>query len=479
MSRHWRSDTSTWRAANAGLASGERGRTGMALIRAHGPSDATPSGRRTRPLSCPGMVLRRPAGALALLVLLAACFGADGVTPPAAPPPAEIGRFPTLVVTTAGGAAITSRETYVPGTWRLVDTNATLLAEGALDIRGRGNSTWDMPKKPYRVRLAAGAALLGMPSNRHWALLANYADKTLLRNDLVFDLGRRLGAAYVPRARFVHLELNGSYDGVYQLTEHIRVDPVRVNIPELRIGDTTAAVITGGYLLEVDERFGEEFCWRTPRAAMAVCAKSPETLARPGWERQQAYITGYLRELEDALYGPGFADPATGYAAYLDVPSAVDYLLVNELVKNVDGNLRLSTYLTKPRGGPLTFGPLWDFDITLGNVNYGGADATEGWQVATAPWFARLLQDPAFVQRVKDRWRQLRADGTITAWQFSLVTRAQYMSAEQQRNFARWPILSTWVWPNRVVTGSYDGEVWAMREWLAARVGWMDAQLRD
>jgi len=335
-----------------------------------------------------------------------------------------------------------------------------------------------MPKKPYRVRLTTATELLGMPSNRHWALLANFADKTLLRNDLVFDLGRRMGWSYVPRSQFVHLHLNGQYDGVYQLSEHIRVDPSRVNVPELKVADTAAAVVSGGYLLEVDELRGEDFCWDTPRARMPVCAKSPETLRQPGWEKQQAYITGYFRDLEDALFGPNFTNPATGYAAYIDVPSAVDYLLLNELVKNVDGNLRRSTFFTKPRGGKLYFGPLWDYDITIGNVNYDNADNTAGWHIARAPWFARLMQDPAFVQRVKLRWQEIRNNGTLTEWRKQIITRWDYMSAEQRRNFVRWPILAMWVWPNRVVPGSYDGEMAALQEWLSARTNWMDEQLK-
>lgn len=420
-------------------------------------------------------------GVLISAIVLAACSPGDPVAPapePPVTPTVVIGRFPTLDVVTAGNAPIISRDDYVSGTWRLIDPDSVPLGQGTLDIRGRGNSTWSMPKKPYRLRLSTATALLGMPANRHWALLANYADKTLLRNDLVFDLARRMGWRYVPRSQFVHLRLNGSYDGVYQLTEHIRVDPTRVNIPELKRGDTTAAAITGGYLLEVDQTRGEDFCWDTPRAAMPVCAKNPETLLEPGWEQHQAYITGYLHATEEALFGSSFTNPDVGYAAYIDVPSAVDYFLVNELVKNVDGNLRRSTYLTKPRGGKLYFGPLWDFDITIGNVNYDFADLTIGWQIRPSPWFTRLWQDPNFVQRVKLRWQQIRNDGTLAGWRQHILARWDYMSVEQRRNFERWPILTTWVWPNRIVPGSYDGEMVALQEWLTLRINALDEQLR-
>ena len=379
-------------------------------------------------------------------LLLAACRG-DAPTgagePPVLPPPVPATAFPELAVTTAGGAPITSRELYLAGSWQLV----------------------------------AGRDSAALAAARPESVLANYADKTLMRNDAVLALGEAMGMAWTPRARFVHLTLNGRYEGLYQLAEHVRIAPDRINIPELTRADTTAEAITGGYQLEVDETRGEAFCFQTGRTVMVFCANNPETLLEPGWERHRAYITGYVRDLEGALFGPDFAHPDRGYAAWLDVPSAVDWYLVNELVKNVDGNLRRSAYLVKPRGAKLAFGPLWDYDLALGNVNYDGADRVEGWHVRTAPWFTRLFQDPAFQGRVRARWRQLRADGTLDRLRQRIMFRWDDLQRGQQRNFTRWPILSTWVWPNRVVTGSFGGEVSAMLTWLDQRMAWMDANL--
>ena len=424
----------------------------------------------------------RPAACAAALALAAAC-GADATapTPTAGTAPVQrwpvASRLPVLRVATADAAPVASRDVYVPATYTLTDTLGAVRATGAADVRGRGNSTWDMPKKPYRLRLGSGTALLGMPANRHWVLLANYSDKTLFRNAVAFAFSRLLGMAYTPRAEFVELELNGDAVGIYQLTEAIRLGPDRVNVPELKAGDTTAAAITGGYLLEVDERRGEAFCFQTGRTSMVFCAKSPETLLEPERAPQRAYIEGYLRDLDAALYGPAFADPTVGYAAWLDVPSTVDHYLLQELVKNVDGNLRLSTYLVKPRGGKLAFGPVWDFDLAMGNVNYDGADRIDGWHARRGAWFARLFEDPAFDARVRARWRQLRADGTIDRVLTEVAVQQAYLGVVQAGNFRRWPILSTWVWPNRVVTGSYGGEVQALDEWLRARIAWLDGQL--
>ena len=166
-----------------------------------------------------------------------------------------------------------------------------------------------------------------------------------------------------------------------------------------------------------------------------------------------------------------------GYAAYFDVPSVVDYYILNELFKNVDANLRRSTFVYKPRGGKLTFGPIWDYDLAMGNVDYSDAAFPTGWHVRKAPWYARLFEDPAFDARVRARWRQLRDEGTLSWVEGQVWDRARALSRVQEQNFERWQILGWYVWPNRVVTGSYQGEIMAVQNWLASRISWMDGQL--
>jgi hypothetical protein len=299
----------------------------------------------------------------------------------------------------------------------------------------------------------------------------------MLRNDLTFALSQMLGMAWTPRSRFVEVQLNGQYLGVYQLTEHVRVAAERVNIPTLKITDTSATNITGGYLLEVDERRGETFCFNSTMTRMVWCAADPETLLDPGWEKQRAYIQNYIARTDSAIFGPNFADPVTGYAAYIDVESAINYYMVQEVVKNVDGNLRFSGFMSKPRGGKLTFGPVWDFDLAIGNVNYNGADLTAGWYSRQAQWYTRLFEDPAFAARFRTRWAEMKSAGTIDSLQNLVFSRANFLSVVQQKNFVRWPILNTWVWPNRVVTGSYDGETIALKGWLLDRIRWMDGEI--
>lgn len=384
-------------------------------------------------------------------------------------------QLPKLSLTIEGNQADITTETYLIADFNLEDENFGNY-QGTTEIKGRGNSTWNMPKKPYRLKLTNSTSLLGMPANRHWVLLANYADKTLMRNDVTFSLGEALEMEYTPRSAYVELHFNGQYQGVYQLTEHIRIGSSRVNIPELDEDDTSPEKITGGYLLEVDSRYGEDFCIDSSHTDMVFCMNNPETLREPEWAAQRDYIEGYLEQTEAAIFADDFADPETGYAAFIDVDSAISYYLINELTKNIDGNLRLSTFLYKKRNGKLFFGPLWDFDLAIGNVDYGGADATSGWHIRTAPWFTRMFADPVFALEVKNRWNQMKSGGVLDEVFERIDARALWLSQVQQQNFERWDILDTYVWPNRVVTGSYQGEVDAMKDWLHERIEWMDAQ---
>ena len=420
--------------------------------------------------------------ALASLTIVSACGGSKEPTEVVVtPPPVSIApgtaRLPMISITTASGADIVSKEVYVAGTMTLTDTLGATAMQGAIEVRGRGNTTWFMPKKPYRLRLVASTSLLGMPASRHWVLLANYSDKTLMRNALAFEMSRMAGMAWTPRLRDVEVQVNGRYQGIYQLVEHIRIGTDRVNIASIRVSDTSATNITGGYLLEVDERRGEAYCFNSYLTKMVFCANDPETLLEPGWEKQRAYITNYIARTDTAIFGARFADPAAGYAAFIDVESAINYNIVQEVVKNVDGALRFSSYMYKPRGGKLTFGPVWDFDLALGNVNYDGADLTSGWHSRNAQWYARLFQDPVFKARFTARWNELKAAGALDSLQKMVYARLSYLNIVQVRNFERWPILDTYVWPNRVVAGSYDGEVITMHLWLRDRLRWMNGAI--
>jgi hypothetical protein len=405
--------------------------------------------------------------------------------------------LPVLNITTENAVAVTSKENYINGSYELTDAGA--VTEGTLEIRGRGNSTWDWPKKPYRLKLTNAKDLLGMPSSKHWVLLANYADKTLIRNDIALMFSENLGMEYTVKAKYVEVNFNGSYQGVYQLVEHLRVAKDRVNIPELKVTDTTSDKVSGGYLMEVDFRHHVDFCNNITYAAAECagqvniardvdycidsthgmnpfCIDTPENLHDNAWLPMRDYITEYITDTETALFGSNFADPATGYAAYIDVDSVINYYIINELFKNVDGAVA-SFYLYKKRDGKLFFGPIWDFDLALGNTGYDNVDQTNGWHIRQATWFARLFEDPAFAAKVKARWQTIKAEGKIGLIFEYAQARATWLNTMQAKNFQKWPIFDWTTWYTRVIMGSYTGEVNEMIRWQHERAVWMDAQL--
>ena len=407
--------------------------------------------------------------------------------------------LPVLNLNTEGGAPILSKEDYVKGSFTLMDANNTLSSEGTLEVRGRGNSTWGWVKKPYRLKLTNSTSLLGMPKGKNWVLLANYADKTLMRNDITFMFSRRVGMEYTPRAQYVELKLNGTYQGVYQLVEHIRVDSNRVNIDEMKVTDTAADKITGGYLMEVDFRRNKDYCiannWDpvcvdgvntgreidfcidSSHGMEPACVANPETLHDDAWVAQRDYIVKYYADMESALFGNNFADPDTGYTAYLDVDSVVNYYLVNEIFKNVDG-AAASFYLYKKRGGKLFFGPVWDFDLALGNAGYNQANIATGWYIRDYPWFKRLFEDPAFEAKVKARWKSLKDEGALDYITQYAQARATWLNLQQMKNYQLWSINDFAIWIYHEPLGSYDLEVQDMINWQKARIRWMDTQLQ-
>lgn len=417
-------------------------------------------------------------------------------------PTGTVDALPQLNITTEGGAPIVSKETYLNASFTLTGEGVTSVT-GATEIRGRGNSTWDWDKKPYRLKLSSSTEILGMPASKHWVLLANHADKTLMRNDIAFLFSRLTGMEYTPRTQYVELTLNGVDQGVYQLVEHIRVAKDRVNIPELKVTDTTADKISGGYLFEVDFRMHRDFCvnnfWSSScvngvnverEATFCVdsthgmnpfCLDTPETLLEASWSAQRDYINTYITNTEAALFSTDFADPDLGYAAYIDVDSAVNYYLINELLKNADGATS-SFYLYKKRDGKLFFGPIWDFDLSMGNAGYSNLDKAEGWHIRPSPWFDRLFQDPAFKAKVTARWNSLKAEGKLEYIFQYAEARALWLDEQQQNNFELWSItdFASWILHGaNGGTGSYEAEVTEMIRWQRERYQWMDTELNQ
>jgi len=380
--------------------------------------------------------------------------------------------LPVMRLTTDDGADITSKDDYVDGTVQLMDSsNSSNNFRETMQIQGHGNSTWTMPKKPYNLKLDSKQNILGMAASKKWVLLANYDDKTMMRNALAFYFSQMFQMEWTPNSKFVELYLNGIYEGVYQVTEKVEIDPNRLNIDELDDTDNSGIELTGGYLLEIDSFEGATFVFHTPKG-LPVDSDDPD----PPTAQQQNYITTIVDNAENALYSPNFKDATTGWSAFFDKSSLVNWFIVEELIGNQDGDFWSSDYFYKKRGDPLLYmGPVWDFDITAGNVDYGVDSAinpTLPWIRSQALWYEQLFQDPAFLAAVKARWTEIRPQvNNIPSF---IDTTAAALAQGQQNNFQRWPILYDRVWPNPVAYGSYSAEVGALKNWMAARVTYMD-----
>lgn len=414
----------------------------------------------------------------------AACAHAQtaGCAPPesATLPVVDTG-LPVVQIWTTNAAPVLDRETYLTGCMRITDGSKQVYSTGlyhsTLEIRGRGNTSWNMAKKSYRLKLSSASTILDMPAHKDWVLIANYADKTLLRNNVSFELSRRVDMAWTPRMRHVDVYLNNEFLGNYLLGEKIEVAPARVAITKMKTTDIAAPNVEGGYLLQVEytDRLLGTDTYFTSRIYNFLMESPKEDDVQPA---QKAYISTQVQGLEDAILRGDF-DPQTGVPAYMDVDTLVNYYLVQELLKNKDAAMGSSVYLYKERGGLLKMGPLWDFDIAAGNIDfYPSAMYPEGWYLRnTTAWFDSLMRTPAFKARVKARWKPFK-ESIKTLPQY-IDRQAAILELSQRENFIRWPILGTHVWPNQVVTGSYAGEVDWLKHWLRKRVAWMDKHIDE
>jgi hypothetical protein len=375
-------------------------------------------------------------------------------------------------ITTQNNAAITSKDDYVNG-HVTIDSNSIAAFQsydGDMQIRLHGNSTLSFPKLPYKIKLNSKASLLGMPADKEWVLLANFSDKSLLRNYVAFQTSIMFGLPYTPRSEFAEVYLNGVFQGNYQLTEEIKIATNRVNITEMSTTDVGNKSITGGYLLEVDNRLDGTDVFTTN-------LQVPFVIHDPnGVPAQDNYIQNYVQTTENAIYSSNFADTTTGYAKYMNAESFIDWFWVNELMKNNDAIFFSSCWMYKDRSNILYMGPVWDFDIAAGNVNYSDCQNPQGWWVKNSVWISQLFKDPAFAKKAMDRWTAVRSQ--LNSLNTIIDAKASYLYNSQVQNFRTWNILNEYIWPNAVVTGSYASEVAYMESWLALRIAWIDANLQ-
>jgi len=372
---------------------------------------------------------------------------------------------------------------------------------GYSGIELRGSSSQSFPKKSYGFESwdalgnSIDTSFLGMPSESDWILNANYTDKSFIRNVMAYQVWKNMGH-YSTRYHFVELILNDQYLGIYIFSEKIKRDKNRLDIAKLSTAQNTGDEVTGGYIFKIDKQTGLGGSgWTSTYPPPANNARQifyqyeypKETDITT---QQKIYIQSDVFNFETALKSENFADTLNGFRKYASEKTFIDYFLVNELSKNVDG-YRLSTFINKERdskGGKIRMGPVWDYDIAWHNANYCEGDVTSGWAYQfpcpddywQVPfWWSRLLEDPRYKNNLACRWQYFRQNILSNTWFDNYIDSisGQLMEA-QVRNFTTWPILGIYVWPNPwPYPSTYQGEVIALKSWMHDRLAWLDANI--
>ena len=381
--------------------------------------------------------------------------------------------FPTFTINTVDATPITSKEEYVPGTLDISNAKEHDASSLSLGIRGRGNYSWSgTEKKSYRIKFDSKYQPLGQGKGpcKSWTLLAVHCDKSLLRTDAAFHFASKLSnIPFVSSSSFVDLYLNGEYLGVYELCDQIQVNKYRVNI------DDTESDEDIGYLLELDKNASEDVI--TLDNGLTFELKSDYVNAN-----QTGFITNYLNRCEDALYSGN----KENILSLIDISSAVDSYLVEELFKNLDVGWG-SFYYTRPSEDKLYFGPVWDFDLTSGNADSDNKDSRFRSYMYTYvgntyfnymqqhSWYSYLRKTDWFNELVKQRWLEIKDYATETV-EYINNTANKYHDCFNH-NFDRWNIFNQKI--NREPTSvmnikTFQGQVDYLTNWLTKRIEWLD-----
>ena len=376
--------------------------------------------------------------------------------------------LPVIYLMTDGSVQIDSKEDYVEGDVSLDGRrDFESLTNLSMKIRGRGNSTWfTHPKKPFQMKLSEKSSFLGMPEDKKWLFLAEYSDKTMLRNTIAFELGYLSSLDWTPAGEFAEVYLNGDYNGTYNITQKVEESDNRV-----ALGDT-------GYLLELDQldRIDSDDVYFESRVTEKFIINIKEPSLDYGSDEFN-YIADLIADFEGALFGVNFQDESTGYKKYINLESFIDWYLISEITKNVDSQWFSSIYLNVMPGEKINMGPLWDFDLAFGNTDYADTQYYQGWWVKLNPWYERLFQDPAFTQMVKDRFIYFKNNEDLIIEKIDEY--AEKLKWAQAENDNRWQTLGAYVWPNPVIYDTYQEEVDHLKNWYLARMQWLEEAFND
>lgn len=373
--------------------------------------------------------------------------------------------IPRIVIETENRRSVSNLTTEVPAklqVWGERQPESEILE---LTIRGRGNTSWwNMPKKGYKIEFVKKQSMLGMPKDKDWALIANYADRTLMRNYIAYQLSAALGAYYAPRCEFAELYLNGEYLGVYLLTETIKISENRVNIPKNE----------NSYIVEFDKKYkaDEQVIFSDVLldngTGKPLRVHDPKNATDATLETVQKHIESFEEFLKTIESGMD-----NNVEEWIDVDEAAKHYWVQEFSKNTDASFQTSVYFSWIKGEKIMMGPVWDFDLGFGNISYEGYRVPEGWHIRNY-WNSYLFDDKVFSSQVKEKW--FSEHQLFEAVLDSIDKTSVRLKKAAENNFKRWDILGlvkSWLLESYE---SYDDVVDDLKDWIVKRIQWIDSQ---
>ena len=371
------------------------------------------------------------------------------------------------------------KSSYVEGSLEIIgDGNFEGLEETNMKIKGRGNSTWwictdasagaVVGKCPYQVKFGDKTSVLGMPEDKKWVLLAEKSDKSMIRNKIARYMGELSDLEYTPNAEYVELFINEDYQGTYLIGQKVEESSNRVDI-----GDD-------GYLIEIDtdanNRIDSDDIIFKPTIWSSIHTDGVFNIKDPDIDYgsdEFHLIENYINEFESVLYSNNFNSPGSGYESYIDIDSLIDWFLINEIAKTVDARWYSSIYFSYIPGEKIKMGPIWDFDLSYGNLNYSDAQYTSEFYIKQNNWIDKLYQDEVFVEKVKIRYSYYHSK--LDDIKNKIDEFAKYIDKSQKANFERWDILGVYVWPNPVYDLTYEEEVERLKNWIEERMNWLNS----
>lgn len=386
----------------------------------------------------------------------------------------RVTNLPHIYIETENGAAITSKENYILCTFIYVDEDDQVTSYAMTQIRGRGNSTWGLAKKPYKIKFAEKQKLLGKGYARakKWTLLANAGDKSLIRNAITSELGDWLGLKNSPAAKFVDLTLNGVYQGNYQLSDQVEVHGHRVVVAEQDYPLTEESDITGGYLLEVDGF--KDGNWFSSSKGLPIRIHYPddeEIVAS-----QKNYISDYINSFEKALFSEDFKDPVKGYRPFVDSESLANFYVATEVSGNIDGFWSMYFY-KNVEDSLLYFGPLWDYDIAYDNDNrYSQTErllmADDGYGDGRK-WFKQFWNDQEwFGKLINDRYQDALDDGMVDFMYEKIDSLTALLDESQELNYQKWGINRRML-REKVLYSSYEDYIDELKLYISEHTAYL------